>query len=90
MRYLFYYKLIIEFLGLFIMGIDKFLAKQESPYRIPEKVLFGVAFIGGCLGCWAGMYIFRHKTQHWYFVWGMPAILLFHIGLVAAYFIFIN
>lgn len=90
MRYLFYYKLAMEVLGLLVMGIDKLLAKQECSYRIPEKILFAIAFLGGCLGSWAGMYIFRHKTQHWYFVWGMPFILLFHLALVFAYFIFIN
>ncbi|MEG0963030.1 MAG: DUF1294 domain-containing protein, partial [Lachnospiraceae bacterium] len=26
------------------------------------------------LGSWCGMYLFHHKTRHWYFVWGMPII----------------
>ena len=24
---------------------------------------------------------FRHKTKHWYFVWGVPAILLAQMAL---------
>jgi len=29
------------------------------------------------------MYTVRHKTRHWYFVYGMPAILILQIILVA-------
>jgi uncharacterized membrane protein YsdA (DUF1294 family) len=60
------------------MGIDKSKAKHHA-WRIPEKVLFFVSLLGGSIGTWAGMYIFRHKTKHWYFVAGMPAILLLQI-----------
>ena len=44
--------------------------------RIPEKTLFVVAAVGGSIGAILGMWIFRHKTKHWYFVYGMPAILV--------------
>ena len=27
----------------------------------------------------AGMYAFRHKTKHWYFVKGMPLIFFIHV-----------
>ena len=39
--------------------------------------LFGalIALLGGSAGAWAGMYLFHHKTKHWYFVVGMPLIL---------------
>ena len=57
-----------------VYGADKRRAKKERR-RVPEKTLFLLAAIGGSLGAWAGMYAFRHKTRHWYFVWGIPAIL---------------
>ena len=41
----------------------------------PEAALFGAALLGGSAGAWAGMYLFHHKTKHWYFVVGMPLIL---------------
>ena len=63
-----------------MMGIDKKKAKKRS-FRIPEASLFIIAVIGGSLGTIAGMYFFRHKTRHWYFVYGMPAILVLHIIL---------
>ena len=44
--------------------------------RIPEKTLFVVAAVGGSIGAILGMWIFHHKTRHWYFVYGMPAILV--------------
>ena len=47
--------------------------------RISEKTLFVTAAIGGSIGAIAGMWIFRHKTQHRYFVYGMPAILLLQL-----------
>ena len=65
------------------MYSDKLRAKQRA-FRIPEATLFGIALIGGSIGCIAGMYIFHHKTRHWYFVYGMPLILILQIiGLAA-------
>ena len=61
--------------GLAVMGIDKSRAKRHV-WRIPEATLFLVSLLGGSIGTWGGMYLFRHKTKHWYFVWGMPLILL--------------
>ena len=75
------YILIMNLTGILIMGIDKSKASRGA-WRIPEKVLFGVSFFGGSVGTWAGMYLFRHKTRHWYFVIGMPLILVIHICLV--------
>jgi uncharacterized membrane protein YsdA (DUF1294 family) len=60
------------------MGIDKRRAIKGA-WRIPEKTLFLFSLIGGSIGTWAGMYIFHHKTKHWYFVIGMPAILIMQI-----------
>ena len=47
--------------------------------RIPEKTLFVTAAIGGSVGAMAGMWLLRHKNRHWYFVYGMPAILLLQL-----------
>ena len=74
------YFLIINIIGFAMMGIDKKKAKKRS-FRIPEASLFIIAVIGGSLGTIAGMYFFRHKTRHWYFVYGMPAISVLQIIL---------
>ena len=60
------------------MGIDKRRARQNA-FRIPEATLFAVAIIGGSIGSILGMQIFRHKTKHWYFLFGMPIILVLQI-----------
>ena len=77
------YLVIMNIIGLAVMGIDKSKAKRHA-WRIPEKVLFLVSILGGSAGTWAGMYLFRHKTKHWYFVIGMPVIFFLHIA-VAVY-----
>ena len=74
------YFIIMNLIGFALMGIDKYRAKKRS-FRIPEATLFIVAIIGGSIGSTIGMYAFRHKTRHWYFVYGMPFILLLQIIL---------
>ena len=68
-------------LGTFaVYGADKRRAKKDRR-RVPEKTLFLLAIIGGSVGALLGMKVFRHKTRHWYFVWGIPAILLIQIAV---------
>lgn len=76
------YLLILNILAYSLMGLDKAKARQNKR-RIPEKVLFLIALFGGSMGSIVGMYSFRHKTKHWYFVVGMPLTLL--LQLAAAY-----
>lgn len=68
------YVIMVNIAGFSMMGIDKARARRGA-WRIPEARLFLIALLGGSIGSIAGMYTFRHKTRHWYFVWGMPAIL---------------
>ena len=65
-----------------LMGIDKAKAKR-SAWRIPEKTLFLVTALFGGLGGTLGMSFFRHKTKHWYFKLGFPALLVSQIVLLA-------
>ena len=75
------YLLVMTIVGLIIMKADKTKA-EKNKWRIKEATLFLISAIGGSLGTWAGMYLFRHKTKHWYFVVGMPLILILHIALL--------
>lgn len=79
------YFIIVNLCAFALMGIDKWKARHHA-WRIPEKVLFTFAIIGGSLGSIIGMYTFRHKTKHWYFVYGLPAILTLQV-IIAAYLI---
>ena len=51
-----------SFVGFGFYGWDKSQA-QRGAWRVPENVLHALALVGGVLGCWAGMFLFRHKTQ---------------------------
>lgn len=68
----------VNIVGFILMGVDKSKARRRK-WRIPEATLFLVAAIGGSVGSIAGMYTFRHKTKHWYFVIGMPVILFIQV-----------
>ena len=74
------YLAVMNVIGVAVMWSDKKRARLHR-WRIPEKVLFGVSLLGGSAGTWAGMYLFRHKTKHWYFVVGMPLILVCQAAL---------
>lgn len=74
------YLVVMNVLGVAVMWSDKRRARLHR-WRIPEKMLFGVSLLGGSAGTWAGMYLFRHKTKHWYFVIGMPLILVCQAAL---------
>ena len=65
----------LNLLGFCLMGFDKRRARREG-WRVRELSFFIVAALGGALGTVLGMYVFRHKTRHWYFKYGLPAIII--------------
>ena len=74
MKLLLYYLLIINAAGFLLMLVDKWKAKKNR-WRVRESTLLIVAALGGSIGSLAGMYLFRHKTQHLKFTLGIPLIL---------------
>ena len=81
MKLILLYLLIINAAGFVLMLVDKWKAKKNA-WRIPEKTLFLTAILGGSIGCLAGMYTARHKTQHPTFTLGMPLILALQVAAV--------
>ena len=81
------YLILINITGFAVMGIDKWKARKQA-WRIPEKTLFLISILGGSIGIIAGMYTFHHKTKHWYFVIGMPLILI--VQVAASCYIYIS
>ncbi len=75
------YLLAVNVVSFAAMGIDKQKARKHA-WRIPESTLFVLAIIGGSIGSILGMRLFRHKTRHRSFVYGMPAILIVQIILI--------
>ena len=78
---LLYYLIVINVLTFFVYGIDKWKAKQGN-WRISEATLLILAVIGGSIGALLGMKVWRHKTQHKKFKYGVPAILIIQIILI--------
>ena len=71
---------IVNVIAFFVYGIDKW-KSQHNRWRIPESVLLGLAAIGGSVGAWLGMQVWRHKTQHKKFKYGVPAIFVAQVAL---------
>ena len=80
--YLAYYLLAINAAAFIVYGIDKYKAKKAK-WRIPEATLLLLAVLGGSIGAWMGMKVWHHKTMHKKFKYGIPAILLIQISLMA-------
>ncbi|MBK1812968.1 DUF1294 domain-containing protein [Clostridium sp. YIM B02505] len=76
-----YYFLFINLIGFFVMYMDKKRA-IKGKWRISEKNLFLVAIAGGSLGAIISMNLFRHKTKHWYFKYGLPFLFCVQIILI--------
>ena len=74
------YFVVINIVAFLLMGEDKRRAK-ENLWRISERTLFIAALLGGSIGGLCGMYLFRHKTKHWYFRIGFPVIVCVQVAL---------
>ena len=73
------YLLVVNLWAFALMGIDKRRAKKDL-WRIKERTLFLPVLLGGGVGGILGMKTFHHKTKHWYFRFGFPAILILEIA----------
>jgi uncharacterized membrane protein YsdA (DUF1294 family) len=76
--------LVINLFGFLIVGLDKFKAKRGR-WRTPEKHFFIVSLIGGAFGVYLGMRLFRHKTKHKKFIYGIPVLIV--LNMVGIYYI---
>lgn len=83
------YFLFVNLIGLVLYGVDKAKSKHKGSRRILERVLLWVARLGGGVGCWMGMMLFRHKTKHsrfmilvplWTVLWVAALALLARLG----------
>ena len=76
MRYFVIYLAAINLITFCVYGADKRRAKIQGARRVPEKNLFALALLLGSAGALFAMRVFHHKTRHWYFKFGFPAIAL--------------
>ena len=69
----------------FITMLFYFIDKQKAirgRWRIRESVLLSLPWLMGSLGGIIGMYVFRHKTKHWYFKLNNIAAFILHFVLL--------
>jgi len=72
----------INLITFIVYGIDKLRAKKGM-WRISEATLLTLAAFGGSIGAWLGMIFWHHKTLHKKFKYGVPAIIIIQIALIA-------
>lgn len=70
----------INLVSFIIMGNDKRKSIRSGADRTPEGLLFFMASAFGAIGVYAGMFAFRHKTKKWYFLLGIPLLILQNIA----------
>lgn len=73
--------LVMSLVSFALMYHDKQCAKKGKR-RVPEKVLFMFAALFGALGGTAGMWLFRHKTKHWYFKVFFPLLMFIQAAVI--------
>ena len=66
MKYFFIFLVIMNLITFIAYGVDKRKAIKDK-WRIPEKTLLLMGLMFGSLGQLAGMKVFHHKTNKWYF-----------------------
>lgn len=76
LKLIFIFIAILNLASFLVMAKDKGLSMSNNRERIPEGVIFFMATIMGSVGIYAGMLAFRHKTRKWYFMLGIPLLIL--------------
>ena len=71
------YYVLMNIVGFVLFAVDKKRAILHQ-WRIPEVVLLGVSALGGCVGAYIAMRVYRHKIRYAIFSMGVPAMILLH------------
>ena len=72
----------VNLIAFLLMWSDKMKARKNYTERISEGMLFFMATAFGSVGVLAGMFVFRHKTQKWYFLIGVPLLIAENCALL--------
>jgi len=79
--------LIINLVAFVMMLTDKMKSERPGASRISEGMLFFMASAFGAIGVYAGMFAVRHKTRKWYFLLGIPLLII--QNMATAYLIYL-
>lgn len=70
------YFAVISLVTSIVTVYDKKAAKRYPKRRVPERILFFLALVGGGMAEFAVMLKIRHKTKHKRFMIGLPGIIV--------------
>lgn len=79
----------INLIAFLIMLVDKIKSVNSNTQRISEGMMFFLATAFGSLGVYLGMFIFRHKTQKWYFLIGIPLLIVQNAAMAYLIYLFL-
>ena len=79
----------INLIAFLIMLVDKIKSVNSNTQRISEGMMFFLAAAFGSLGVYLGMFIFRHKTQKWYFLIGIPLLIVQNAAIAYLIYLFL-
>jgi len=82
--------LIINLIAFLIMLRDKAKSARQGETRISEGMMFFLAAAFGSFGVYAGMFACRHKTRKWYFLFGIPLLMIENITTVYLLYLFLS
>lgn len=79
------YLFVINSIAFALYAYDKRCAMDDA-WRVSESTLLSVAFAGGSLGAYIGMFLLHHKTRHLKFQITIPVLLTIHLILLISKF----
>ena len=92
--FLWLWLLIINAAAFLAYGLDKLLAKLKARHekvpRLPERNLLLLVIVGGDIGAWVGMEVFRHKTKHRSFRICVPLFTCLWLVIVVGLYLYFN
>ena len=80
---------VVNLIAFLIMFLNKKKATKQGVERISEVMLFFIAIFFGALGVYLGMFILRHKTRKWYFMMGIPLLIVQNIAFLYLLYLFL-
>jgi uncharacterized membrane protein YsdA (DUF1294 family) len=89
MVYFIGFLIFINLIGFIQMGVDKRKALKNK-WRLPEKQLWLIALLFGSPGTYVGMQLFRHKTKHRLFKFGLPLLSMIEIIIIVVIFAYFD
>lgn len=80
-KYILIYLIIINLITFIIFALDKIYAIKKK-WRYKEASLLGMCLVGGAVGGFLAMHLFRHKTKKVIFSIGVPLIIAIHLIII--------